>query len=84
MGKFSKALKTAKSLVGIGNIKKPKDWPINNYAEELSHVGGFKDSIVSTAKGMGNRSLMLLVNSEIVDVRDQQILKYLKEKGIEL
>lgn len=85
MPSMKEVLKTVKVIVGIGNVKKPKDWPMNGFSEQLKHSkGGFKDSIVSTATGTDNKSLILLVNAKIVDTRDQQILKYLKSKGIEL
>src|SRR4030042_1469437 len=84
MPNFKKIVKTAKIIAGIGNVKKPPDWPVNGFKEELKNAGGFKDSFVSASTGKENRALALFMNSKIVDARDQQILQYLKSKGIVL
>lgn len=82
MSKLKEIAKTAKALVGIGNLKKPADWPVNPYKVELKKSGSFKESIVSTATGQTNKSMALLMNAQVVDMRDQQVLKYLRSKGI--
>ena len=84
MGKLKKILETGKLMTGFGAIKKPKDWPVNGFREELKKAGGFKDSFMGAATGQSSKSMNLFLNSKVVDARDQQILKYLKSKGIDI
>ncbi len=84
MPKLKQILRTGKMLMGIGNVKKPADWPANGFGEELKKAGGFKDSFMSATTGRENKSLALYLNAKIVDARDQQILQYLRSKGIDI
>ena len=84
MGKLKQLLRTAKLATGIGSIKKPPDWPVNGHEEELKKSGGFKDSLMAASRGQQNKSMMHFLNAKIVNARDQQILQYLRSKGIEL
>ena len=85
MGKLKKLLQTAKLATGIGSIKKPPDWPVNGFEEELKNLqGGFKESLMGAARGQDNKAMALWLNSKVVNARDQQILQYLRSKGITL
>lgn len=87
-------LKTAKMIKE--KVDRPTDWPANPYDAEVakletktaeekkSLVGSFIESIKTGASGKENKTLSMIVNKQIVDLRDKQILKYLKSKGVEL
>jgi hypothetical protein len=84
MGKVKQILNAGKLVFGIGSKKLPTDWPVNGFKEALKKAGGFKDSFMSSATGRENKAATLFINSKIVDARDQQIWKYLRDKGITL
>ncbi len=88
---IAKLAKTAK-LLAEKSPPKPVDWPANPYDKELEKLreqskgtfSGFIEAIKSGAAGQPNKELSLWLNKKIVDLRDKQILEYLRNKGIQL
>jgi len=75
-------LDTAKAIKNRPKkIPVPEDWPVNNYIAKIKEAAE-KKSFFNPLKAM--QDPIRPAFKSVVDERDQQILRYLQEKGIKL